>query len=454
MATLAVMLKECGYQVSGSDTALYPPMSEFLARHGIEVDAGYDATNLSAAPDLVIVGNAVSRDNPEVVGLLGSELDYVSFPQAVAKFFLENKRRIVVAGTHGKTTSTAMLAWILEQAGRLPGMLVGGISRNFNSGYAIGEGGDFVIEGDEYDSAFFDKGPKFLHYLPSALLLNGIEFDHADIYKDLEQIKRAFSRLLDIVPGGAPIVACNHYPEIRKVLEASGQSYETFGIGHSADWQAHDVLDDGSNTTFRVTRYGSEYGDFVSPLMGRMNVLNALGVIALCSHIEISPTQAQAGLANFRGVERRQELVGTARGVTIVDDFAHHPTAVRVSIEALRMRFPGRRLWAIFEPRSNTCRRKIFQAPLADALGRADRAIVGEVIAKPQDPVDAEDMFSTEELAATLQSAGHFVEAGLSPTQIADLLDKDCLAGDVVLIMSNGPFGGLPRKVMAVLDHV
>ncbi len=454
MATLAVMLKECGYHVSGSDTAVYPPMSDFLARHAIKVDAGYDPKNLCGAPDLVIVGNAVSRNNPEVVGLLQSELDYISFPQAVTKFFLEDKRRIVVTGTHGKTTSTAMLAWILEQAGRRPGMLVGGISRNFGSGYAIGEGGDFVIEGDEYDSAFFDKGPKFLHYCPSALLLNAIEFDHADIYKDLEQIRRAFRRLLDIVPGGAPIVACNHYPEVRTVLQASGQPYETFGIGQSADWQAHDVLDDGSNTTFRVTRYGSKYGDFVSPLMGRMNVLNALGVIALCSHIEISAAQARAALATFRGVERRQELIGTARGVTIVDDFAHHPTAVRVSIEALRSRFPGRRLWAIFEPRSNTCRRKVFQAPLADALGRADRAIVGEVIAKIQDPVDAEDMFSTGELAATLRSAGHYVQAGLSPAQIIELLDEECLAGDVLLIMSNGPFGGLPRKVLALLDRV
>ena len=452
MATLAAMLKARGYRVTGSDREIYPPMSDFLAQADIPVIQGYQGENLSPAPDLVVVGNAVSRTNPEVAVLLNTNIPYISFPQAVGAFFLADKRPLVVAGTHGKTTSTALLAWVLAQAGRAPGLLVGGISRNFGQGYCLGSGRDFVIEGDEYDSAFFDKGPKFLHYRPQAVLLNAIEFDHADIYQDLDQIKSAFRRLLDILPSGAPIVACNDFPEALHVARSAGKPFVTFGLNEHADWQAHDIQDDGRQLAFTITRGQHAWGHFSCPLMGRMNVRNALGVSALASMLGLSAHEVAPGMASFLGVERRQELVGEAEGITIIDDFAHHPTAVAVALEAVQLRYPGRRVWAVFEPRSNTCRRKIFQKPLTEALGRADRILLGPVFTKPQDPLAAADLFAPAELVADLQARGKYAYAGLSVQDLCLRLTAECRAGDVVLVMSNGAFGGLPRKFLAALQ--
>lgn len=452
MATLAAMLKERGYRVTGSDREIYPPMSDFLAHAAIPVIQGYQEENLSPAPDLVVVGNAVSRTNPEVAALLDTNIPYISFPQAVGAFFLADKRPLVVAGTHGKTTSTALLAWVLAQADRSPGLLVGGISRNFGRGYCLGSGRDFVIEGDEYDSAFFDKGPKFLHYRPQAVLLNAIEFDHADIYQDLDQIKAAFRRLLEIIPSGAPIVACNDFPEVLHVARAAGKPFVTFGLNEQADWQAHDIRDDGRQLVFTITRGQHAWGHFTCPLMGRMNVRNALGVSALASMIGLSAHEVAPGMASFLGVERRQELVGEAQGITIIDDFAHHPTAVTVAIEAVQLRYPGRRVWAVFEPRSNTCRRKIFQKPLTESLGRADRILLGPVFTKPQDPLAAADLFAPAELVADLQARGKYAHAGSSVQGLRLHLAEECRAGDVVLVMSNGAFGGLPRKLLATLQ--
>ena len=452
MATLAAMLKERGYRVTGSDRKIYPPMSDFLAHADIPVIQGYQGENLSPAPDLVVVGNAVSRTNPEVAALLDTNIPYISFPQAVGAFFLADKRPLVVAGTHGKTTSTALLAWVLAQAGQSPGLLVGGISRNFGRGYCLGSGRDFVIEGDEYDSAFFDKGPKFLHYRPQAVLLNAIEFDHADIYQDLDQIKAAFQHLLELLPLGAPIVACNDFPELLHVARAIGKPFVTFGLNEQADWQAHDIRDDGRQLAFTITRGQHAWGHFTCPLMGRMNVRNALGVSALASMIGLSAHQVAPGMASFLGVERRQELVGEAKGITIIDDFAHHPTAVTVAIEAVQLRYPGRRIWAVFEPRSNTCRRKIFQKPLTEALGRADRILLGPVFAKPQDPLATADLFAPAELVADLQARGKYAQAGGSVQDIRLRLTAECRAGDVVLVMSNGAFGGLPRKLLTTLQ--
>ena len=452
MATLAAMLKARGYRVTGSDREIYPPMSDFLAQADIPVIQGYQGENLSPAPDLVVVGNAVSRTNPEVAVLLNTNIPYISFPQAVGAFFLADKRPLVVAGTHGKTTSTALLAWVLAQAGRAPGLLVGGISRNFGQGYCLGSGRDFVIEGDEYDSAFFDKGPKFLHYRPQAVLLNAIEFDHADIYQDLDQIKSAFRRLLDILPSGAPIVACNDFPEALHVARSAGKPFVTFGLNEHADWQAHDIQDDGRQLAFTITRGQHAWGHFTCPLMGRMNVRNALGVSALASMLGLSAHEVAPGMASFLGVERRQELVGEAEGITIIDDFAHHPTAVAVALEAVQLRYPGRRVWAVFEPRSNTCRRKIFQKPLTEALGRADRILLGPVFTKPQDPLAAAALFAPAELVADLQARGKYAYAGLSVQDLCLRLTAECRAGDVVLVMSNGAFGGLPRKFLAALQ--
>jgi UDP-N-acetylmuramate: L-alanyl-gamma-D-glutamyl-meso-diaminopimelate ligase len=453
MATLAAMLKERGYHVTGSDQSIYPPMSDFLARADIPVMQGYRAENLAPPPDLVIVGNAVSRTNPEVVALLESGLPYLSFPQALGQFFLEGKRPLVVTGTHGKTTSTAMLAWILEQAGRQPSVLVGGLSKNFGRGYQLGEGEFFVVEGDEYDSAFFDKGPKFLHYRPQAVLLNAVEFDHADIYRDLEHVKEAFARLLAIVPQDAPLLVCTDFPAALDVAHAAQKPFSTFGLRDDAHWRVRDVVDDGKGLSFTVTHKQSEIGRLTTPLMGRMNVRNALGVTALCSALGLSMAEIAPGMASFRGVERRQEVVGEARGITIIDDFAHHPTAVTVTIEAVQLRYPSRRLWAIFEPRSNTCRRRIFQQPLANALALADGVVIGPVFTKPQDPLAAGDLFSPAELTADLEAIGKEAHAGQSVEEICTFLAHTCQEGDVVLIMSNGAFGGLPHKLFTALSR-
>ncbi len=452
MAALAAMLKARGYRVTGSDREIYPPMSDFLAQADIPVIQGYQAGNLNPEPDLVVVGNAVSRTNPEVVALLATNIPYISFPQAVGAFFLADRRSLVVAGTHGKTTSTALLAWIFAQAGRSPGLLVGGISRNFGQGYRLGSGRDFVIEGDEYDSAFFDKGPKFLHYRPQAVLLNAIEFDHADIYQDMDQIKAAFGRLLTLLPSGAPLVACNDFPEVVHVAQAANKPFVTFGLNDQADWQAHDIQDDGRQLIFTITHGQHVWGRFTCPLMGRMNVRNALGVSALASMSGLSAREVAPGLASFLGVERRQELVGEARGITIIDDFAHHPTAVRVALEAVQLRYPERRVWAVFEPRSNTCRRRIFQKPLTAALGHADHILLGPVVTKPQDPLATADLFAPAELVADLQARGRYAYAGRSVQDLCLHLTSKCRAGDIVLVMSNGAFGGLPRKFLAALQ--
>ena len=454
MAALAAMLKERGYQVTGSDQGVYPPISDFLAQAGIPVMQGYRAENLVPAPDLVIVGNAVSRTNPEVAALLQTSIPYLSFPQALGQFFLDGKRPLVVAGTHGKTLSTALLAWVLEKAGRQPGLLVGGLSKNFGRGYQLGAGEFFVVEGDEYDSAFFDKGPKFLHYRPQALVLNAVEFDHADIYRDLEQVKEAFARLLALVPPGAPLMVCSDFPAALEVAHAARKPFATFGLHGNAEWQVQHVIDDGTHLSFTVTHNHKEIGRFTTSLMGRMNVRNALGVSALCCALGLSAAEIAPGMESFLGVERRQEVVGEAKGVTIIDDFAHHPTAVTVTIEAVRLRYPGRRLWAVFEPRSNTCRRRVFQKPLTNALALADQVVVGPVYSKPQDPLAAEELFSPAELAADLQAVGKKAHAGQSVDEICTFLAAACRPGDVVLSMSNGAFGGLPRKLLAALQRL
>ena len=452
MATLAAMLKERGYRVSGSDQGVYPPMSDVLAGAGIAVMPGYHAHHLAPAPALVIVGNAVSRANPEVRRLLETSIPYMSFPQAVAEFFLTDKRPLVVAGTHGKTTTTALLAWVLERAGLQPSFLVGGLSRNFGRSYQLGAGEYFAIEGDEYDSAFFDKGPKFLHYRPGAMLLNAVEFDHADIYTDLAHIQSAFRRLLARVPATAPVLLCHDFPAALELAGSYRGESASFGFHPEADWQVRDARDDGSRFTFSTLHHGRECGRFSLPSMGRMNVRNALGVVALADALGLSAEQTAPGLASFRGVVRRQELVGEARGVTIIDDFAHHPTAVAVTIEAVRLRYPQRRLWAVFEPRSNTCRRRIFQRPLTRALAAADRVVIGPVFSKPQDPLAAHDLFSPAELVADLRAAAKPAHQGQSVDHMCAFLTDACRAGDVVLVMSNGAFGGLPRKLLAALE--
>lgn len=445
MAALAGMLKQGGYQVSGSDENVYPPMSTLLERLGIGIRQGFFAENVADRPHLVVVGNKVSRTNPEVQAMLSMGLSYLSLPQALAELFLEGRRSLVVAGTHGKTTSTALLASILERAGRDPSLMVGGDALDFGGNYKLGNGEDFVIEGDEYDTAFFDKGPKFLHYRPNALLLTAVEFDHADIYRDLEHVKQSFRQLMEILPATAPLVVSSDFPHAVDV--AGGRNAVTFGLETQAQWRAVNVRDDGRQTLFEII-----YRDHVEcsagmPMIGAINARNALGAFVLARLLGLEQDEILTGIAAFRGVARRQELVGEWQGVTLIDDFAHHPTAVAGAIAAVRLRYPGRRLWAVFEPRSNTSRRKIFQSEYATAFAAADRVLIASVFHKQSDAVGTGDVFSPAQLVADLGANGTAADNPGDADDIAEMLIDEAGSGDVILLMSNGGFGGLREKL-------
>ncbi len=447
MAALAGMLKQRGFEVSGSDENVYPPMSTLLVRLGIDIRNGFRAENLADRPDLVVVGNRVSRDNPEVQAMLAAGLPYLSLPQTLAEIFMQDRRSLVVAGTHGKTTSTAMLAWVLENGGRDPSVMVGGDALDFGGNYKLGAGEFFVVEGDEYDTAFFDKGPKFLHYRPSAVLLTAVEFDHADIYRDLEHVKEAFRKLMAILPAQSPLVVASDFPHAVDVVDRRDKA--TFGLHPPAQWRAVNIRDDGAHTLFDIARNNQVECKARTRLVGEINARNALGVFALLKELGLRTNEILDGLASFRGVARRQEVVGEWRGVTLVDDFAHHPTAVAGAIAAMRLRYPGRRLWAVFEPRSNTSRRKVFQSEYISALGTADEVVVGSVFRKESDAVANDDSFSPEQLIADLEAKGRHARTPGDPEAIGELLSNEASSGDVILLMSNGSFGGLRDKLAA-----
>lgn len=451
MTALAGMLKERGYQVTGSDENVYPPMSTVLERLGLTIRPGFRRENVADRPDLVIVGNKVSRTNPEVEAVLASGLPYVSFPQALAELFLVDRRSIVVAGTHGKTTSTALLAWVLECAGRDPSLMVGGEALNFGGNYKLGRGELFIVEGDEYDTAFFDKGPKFLHYRPQGLLLTAIEFDHADIYRDLAHVKNAFRQLVTILPPPAPLVVAADFPHASEVA-APHPNGMSFGLGPGADWQARHLRDDGLATIFDIVLADITQCSARIAQPGGINARNALGVFVLARALGLSAAEILPGLASFRGVARRQELVGEWRGITLIDDFAHHPTAVAGAIGALRLRYPHQRLWAVFEPRSNTSRRKVFQREYVEAFAAADHVIIGGVFQKPSDQIASADLFSPEQLAADLAARGTDAHAIADVETIRAMLVSEAGSGDVILLMSNGSFGGLREKLTAALN--
>ncbi len=451
MAALAGMLHERGYRVTGSDENVYPPMSLLLQRLGIPVYDGYRAENLAGRPDLVVVGNAVSRSNVEAAALLESGLPYASFPEAIARLFLADKQSLVVAGTHGKTTSTAMLAWVLEQAGRDPSLLVGGEARNFGGNYKLGSGPWFIIEGDEYDSAFFDKRPKFLHYRPQCLLLTAVEFDHADIYRDLDDVKAAFRELIGCLPPGAPCFACGDFPHAAELARDCKGTAELFGLRGEVQWRAAEISDSGEETAFSISYRGAVEARAAISQPGEINVRNALGVYALARALGLRSEEIVRGLGTFRGVARRQELVGEFGGIVLIDDFAHHPTAVAGAIAAVRARYPRRRLWAVFEPRSNTSRRRVFQREFAQALRAADRVIVSAVVQKDTDRVPADEQLSPETVAEEVSVGGTPAWALEGPGAIAEFLGREASSGDVVLLMSNGSFGGLRAKLSALL---
>jgi len=452
MAALAGMLKQRGLRVTGSDEHVYPPMSTVLERLGIAVLEGYTPQHLVPPPDLVVIGNKVSRGNPEVEGVLAAGLPFLSFPEALAEFFLAGRRSLVVAGTHGKTTSTAMLAWVLEQAGRDPSLMVGGESVDFGGNFKLGSGDCFVVEGDEYDSAFFDKGPKFLHYRPSAVLLTAVEFDHADIYRDLDAVKAAFRCLVALLPAGAPLVVAQDFPHAVEVAAgATGARVVSFGTAAGAAWRLAGLRDQQEHTRFTVQRGSRAEGELRIRAPGRINALNALGVYVLARELGLTHGAIAVGLASFAGVARRQEVVGEFGGVTLIDDFAHHPTAVAGTLNAMRLRYPARRIWGVFEPRSNSSRRRVFQSDYVDALALADRVIVGGVMRKATDVVADADLFSPDQLVTDLHQRGRDARHVDASEAIAALIGREATAGDVVVMMSNGDFGGLRDKLVAAL---
>lgn len=453
MAPVAGMLKERGYHVTGSDKGVYPPASTLLNSLGIPWNEGFSAQNLQPAPDLAVIGNAISRGNPELEHILDEKIPYCSMPQILEKYFIPGRISIVVAGTHGKTTTTAMLAWIFHVAGRRPDFLVGGVVPNFGDrSYGLGGGNEFIVEGDEYDTAFFDKGPKFLHYHPDELILTSLEFDHADIYPDLASIALQFCRLVNLVPRRGRILIWGESRELKNTVAKAFSPVETFGLTPECDWQAGDVLWNDSATEFRIARGGGEVARIRMPLAGKHNVLDALAAVALAQGHGIERDAIEHALASFQSVRRRMEIKGEANGVLVVEDFAHHPTAIRLTLEAARTRWPGRRIWAAIEPRSNTMRRRIFQDVLPDALAIADGVMIGPVN-RPQLLPD-EDRFSPEALTEALRKRGRVAEAFQSSVEIADYLSERVRAGDLVLVMSNGSFDGLCSKVLDKLNTI
>jgi UDP-N-acetylmuramate: L-alanyl-gamma-D-glutamyl-meso-diaminopimelate ligase len=450
MATLAAMLKARGHTVQGSDQAVYPPMSEFLVREGITLLEGYRAEHITDSLDRVVVGNAISRGNPELEAVLDRKLRFTSLPEAIRDEFLWSSRSIVLAGTHGKTTTTALTAWLLTAGGRDPNMLVGGIATNFDGSYRLGSGGDFVIEGDEYDSAFFDKTAKFLKYLPDIAVVGNLEYDHADIYADMESLRVAFRRLLGLVPQTGLTLIGADSPEAMGLRPVARSKVETFGLSAEADWRATKITPEAGRLRFTVARQGAEFATVVTPLFGQHNVRNALAAIAVGHAVGLDPTVLADGLASFRGVRRRLELRGIVRGVSVFDDFAHHPTAIAETLKAVRASNPDRRIWAIFEPRSASSCRRIFQDDFARAFVEAapDEAIVAAVF---RASLPESERLSVEELVSDVKRMG--VRARQVPTvpEIVAVVATEAREGDLVVVMSNGAFGGIHEKLLAAL---
>jgi UDP-N-acetylmuramate: L-alanyl-gamma-D-glutamyl-meso-diaminopimelate ligase len=455
MGSLAGMLKARGYQVTGSDQQVYPPMSTQLQAWGIPLYNGFSAEHLVPRPDLVIVGNAVSRDNPEAMATQQAGIPVMSLPQALAHFFIQDRHSVVVTGTHGKSTTTALIAWLLQHAGYEPGFFVGAVMCNIDGTFGLGQGPHFVVEGDEYDSAYFDKGPKFLHYRPRTAVLTSLEFDHADIYRDLDHVHSAFARFVPLLPADGCLVACHDAPHVRELLTTvpSAAPIQTYGLEAGAEWQAVAWQADTTGTHITVHHHGQLFGTFTSPLFGPHNVQNVLAAIAVTHRLGLSPTQIAAGLATYAHIKRRCEVRGVVRGITVLDDFAHHPTAVRVTLEGVRQAYPGARLWAVFEPRSATSRRAVFQHEYAEAFRVADRVLIADVY-HHREQLPPEARFSPKTLVEALQA--HGVGAWFYPTteEIIAHLYRDTQPGDVILIMSNGGFENIHQRLLTALAQV
>lgn len=456
MAALAGLLKQKGYRVKGSDSNAYPPMSDLLHKLDIPVTLGYHEDNLAfrfpdyQSPDMVIVGNVVRANNPEIEYAISKGIPYLSFPEALSRLFLRDRMPLVVTGTHGKTTTSALLVSALEALEKHPGFMVGGVLRAFESGFCIGRCPWFVIEGDEYDTSFFDKRPKFLHYHPHGVILTSIEFDHADIYPDLDSIKQAFSKLVGLIPPDGVLVACSDWPAVVEICNQAKCKVLTYGEESGCQWQLADLSIDAFGTRFNVLHNREFFCELQIRLPGKHNALNALGVLVLCNHLGMRKDEVVKGLSFCPGVKRRQEIKGEVAGVTIIDDFAHHPRAVKETLSALSSVYSGRRLVAVFEPRTNTSRRSIFQDFYAQSFDNADRVLVREISNPEKAPPG--DKFSSRKLVTDLNKKGinaaYFSDANAI---LKDLLANRC-EGDVIVILSNGDFEGLAEKLLSSLS--
>jgi UDP-N-acetylmuramate: L-alanyl-gamma-D-glutamyl-meso-diaminopimelate ligase len=459
MASLAGMLKERGFRVTGSDAAAYPPMSDFLRGLGIAVAQPFDAKNLEPAPDLVVIGNAISRGNVELERVLDDRIPFGSLPQLLHNEFLLGKEVLVVAGTHGKTTTTSMLSWIFHSAGLDPSFLIGGIAENFGSSFHLGQGKHFILEGDEYDTAFFDKGPKFLHYFPDSIILSSVEFDHADIYKDLDAVETAFKRLINLIPRRGRVIAfdgaaetATESPSLERVLAKAFCPIERYGAGSRANWKVTNLRLDHTGTSWTVLHNGQPFADFEFALAGEYNVWNATAAAALAFSCGVSKAAIAEALKTFKSVKRRLEVKAQVNGITVIDDFAHHPTAIAGTLKALRARYGGARLWAILEPRSNTLRRRILQSDLAHSLAGADQVIVANVFRS--DAVPENERLELSALAAEIKQNGRPVRLLADADAIVQTIAPELRTGDVVAILSNGGFGGIYEKLPARLREL
>ncbi len=454
MASLAGMLQARGHHVTGSDLNVYPPMSTMLENLGINVSHGYKRENLTPQPDCVVIGNAIPRGNPEVEETLKRKLLYRSQAEVVKEEFIRGRHSLAVAGTHGKTTTTSIASWVMDQGGLNPTFLIGGVAQNFGSSFRVTDSDYFIIEADEYDTAYFDKGPKFMHYLPELAIVNNIEFDHADIYTDLDAVKLAFRRFMNLVPENGRLIAGWDSPNVRKVVESFGERLftrvETFGTDNSARWQVRNADFTAGLSRFEVFCDNQFCGEFQTPLLGEFNLLNCLAVIVAADAWGLSQDQIRGALASFKNVKRRAEIRGEERGILVIDDFAHHPTAVRETLRALRARYQHRRLVAIFEPRSWSSRLAVFQEDYAGAFAAADYVVIAAVF-DSQKVTEKGRALDTRALIDAILQQGKPAFALPDADQIVTHIIPELRSGDVVAIMSNGGFGGIHEKILTAL---
>ena len=451
MGALAGLLKAQGHEVTGCDTALYPPMSDYIERYGIPCQCGFDAAHLTPPPDLLVVGNAIHADNEEARAAIEMGIEYCSMAEAIRRFAVDGRRSLVVAGTHGKTTTTGLCGYLLERAGLKPNLIVGGIAKDFDASY-LWRGGEWTaIEGDEYETAFFDKGPKFLHYAPSILLLNNIEMDHLDNFKDLAALETAFLRLFGEVREGGVVVAGVESESVRRLIPMAGRPVQSFGLAGTEDWSARGIEEDSKGTAFSLVREGRDLGRFLSPLSGRHNLRNAVAAIAACLATGADLEAVRAALPAFKGMKRRQEVVFSGGGITVIDDFAHHPTAIAETIAGLRNRYKPSRFVACFEPRSFTCQTKLHQESFPQSFSEADVVLMGPF--KPSSKLAAEDLLDLNAVAAALTASGKraFLMDGRS--EYMRWFEGAIEPGDLVAFFSSGSFLELPAELSRQLGN-